>query len=84
MNTDAENQIYYIKVRCRNTKKKKCFYEKIYFKAKGMEAILSYFNMNLKNQYFGDDIMQLSYNGDNIIEAICDINLSDSNTYINL
>ena len=84
MNTDDECQIYYIKVRCRNIKTKNCFYEKIYFKAKGMEQILSYFNINLKNQYFGDDIMQLSYNGDNIIEAICDINLSNSNVYISL
>lgn len=83
MNIDDE-KIYYIKVRCRNIKTKQIFYKKIYLKAIDIESILSYFNANLKNHHFDDDIKQLLYTGNNVIEAICDIDFSNSNDYINL
>lgn len=82
MNIDDENKIYYIKVRCRNIKTKQIFYKKIYLKAIDIESILSYFNANLKNHHFDDDIKQLLYTGNNVIEAICDIDFSNSNDYI--
>lgn len=84
MNTEDEDKIYYIKVRCRNIKTKQIFYKKIYLKAIDIESILSYFNANLKNHYFDSDIKQLLNTGNNIIEAICDIDFSNSNDYINL